>query len=67
MVNLFTNDNADFAFLLDQMGSDVLINDNPVKALITNTNLEQNYDDKKISSLSPLKRGDIVVYNGKNI
>lgn len=65
MINLFKNDNADFAFLLDQIGSDVTINDNPTRVLITNTNLEQNYDDKKISSLSPFNRGDIIVYNGK--
>lgn len=65
MINLFESSTEDFAFLLDQMGSDVLINDNPVRALITNTNLEQNYDDRRISSLSPLKRGDIVVYNNK--
>lgn len=65
MINLFDNNIDDFTFLLDQMGSDVLINNNPVKALITNTNLEQNYDDRRISSISPLKRGDIVIYNDK--
>ncbi|GIP52213.1 Ig-like domain-containing protein [Paenibacillus vini] len=65
MINLFDNGTDDFQFLLDQMGSDVTIRDNQVRALITNTNLEQNYDDKKITSLSPFSRGDIVVYNGK--
>ncbi|WP_435921275.1 Ig-like domain-containing protein [Paenibacillus sp. DYY-L-2] len=65
MFNLFQNNTDDFAFLLDQMGSDVLINDNPVKALITNTNLEQIYDDRRITSLSPFNRGDIVVFKGK--
>lgn len=65
MINLFDNGTDDFQFLLDQMGSNVTIRDNKIRALITNTNLEQNYDDKKITSLSPLSRGDIVVYNCK--
>jgi hypothetical protein len=65
MINLFDNNNEDFAFLLDQMGSDILLNDNTIRALITNTNLEQNYDDRRISSLSPLNRGDIVLFEGK--
>jgi hypothetical protein len=60
-------DTADYEFIQSQIGSDVYINDSPTvtRALITNTNLEQNYDDKKISSLSPLNRGDFVVYEGK--
>ncbi|GIP51832.1 Ig-like domain-containing protein [Paenibacillus vini] len=65
MINLFESTTEDFSFLLDQMGNDVLINDNPVKALITNTNLEQIYDDRRITSLSPFSRGDIVLFNGK--
>jgi hypothetical protein len=51
--------------LLSTLGVDVLINDNPTKALITNTNLSKDYNDKKISSLSPLNRGDFVIYEGK--
>lgn len=65
MINLFESNIDDFQFLLDQMGTDVSINDNPARALITNTALEENYDDKKISSLSPLNRGDIVLYKDK--
>lgn len=65
MINLFGSNTDDFAFLLDQMGSNVTIRDNIVKVIITNTNLEQNYDDRRITSLSPLSRGDIVFYNGK--
>lgn len=65
MINLFDNGADDFSFLLDQMGKDITINDNPDRALITNTNLEQIYDDRRITSLSPFSRGDIVVYSGK--
>ncbi|MFI2857566.1 Ig-like domain-containing protein [Paenibacillus sp. JSM ZJ436] len=62
MINLFDHDNQDYAFLMEQFGTDVLVNNNPTQAMIDNTNLEQEYDDKKISSLSPLHRGDIVIY-----
>lgn len=63
MFNLFNvDDTHDYEFMLSQMGKDVYINNSTesTKVLITNTNLEQNYDDKKISSLSSLHRGDII-------
>ncbi|MBU5441731.1 hypothetical protein [Paenibacillus sp. MSJ-34] len=56
---------GDYKYLLSTLGQDVLINDNPIRALITNTNLSKGYNDKKISSLSPLQRGDLVLYEGK--
>ncbi|GIQ66709.1 hypothetical protein PACILC2_52770 [Paenibacillus cisolokensis] len=68
MFNLFDNQNTtDFEFLLAQIGSDVYINgeETPIKAVITNTTLEANYDDRKLATLSPLKRGDIVLFNGQ--
>lgn len=67
MFNLFDNIavTSDYAYLISCMGKDVLINGNPVRALITNTNLEQNYDDKRISSLTKLSRGEIMDYEGK--
>lgn len=68
MFNLFNkSDTDDLEFIHSQIGTDVYINDSATvtRVLITNTNLAQNYDDKKISSLSPLNRGDIVVYTGE--
>lgn len=68
MFNLFEREGTDnFEFLIDQIGSDVSINEasTPTRAIVTNTNLEQNYDDRRISTMSPLNRGDIVIYNGK--
>lgn len=65
MFDLFgKSDTDDYEFIQSQIGTDVYINDSAIstRALVTNTNLEQNYDDKKISSLSPLNRGDIIVY-----
>ncbi|MEK3877153.1 Ig-like domain-containing protein [Paenibacillus sp. FSL M7-0420] len=67
MFDLFSvNDTADFEFIQSQIGTDVYINRSatPTRVVITNTNLEQNYDDKKITSLTPIHRGDIVVYEG---
>lgn len=68
MFNLFNiDDTQDFEFLLSQMGKEVIINNaiESTKVIITNTNLEDNYDDKKITSLSELNRGDIIDYDNK--
>jgi|GEM_PF-594819 len=67
MFNLFQRDNTDnFEFLLTQIGSDVTINEaaTPTRAIVTNSKAEAYHDDRKISTLSPLQRGDIVVFNG---
>lgn len=50
MVNLVNlSDTTDFEFLLSEMGSNVVVNESSTttRAIITNTNMEQNYDDKK--------------------
>jgi len=67
MFDLFNvNDTADFEFIQSQIGTDIYINRSvtPTRVVITNTNLNSGYDDKKITSLSPIHRGDIVVYEG---
>ncbi|WP_274366224.1 Ig-like domain-containing protein [Paenibacillus thermotolerans] len=56
---------TDYEYLLSAMGTDVLINGETVRTLVTNTNLEQNYDDKRISSLTPFKRGDLIEFDDK--
>lgn len=68
MINLFDlPDTTDYEYLLSQMGNEVIVNKSsiPIIAMITNTNLEQNFDDKRISSLSNFQRGDIVDYDGQ--
>ncbi len=67
MYNLFNFDAVenDYQYLISTMGQDILINEQPTRALITNTNLSKSYNDKKISSLSPIESGDIIYYNGK--
>jgi len=70
MFNIFNNETAldDFNFILSQRGEDVQINNKSenIKALITNTTLEQVYDDRKITTLHDIQRGDIIEYNNKN-
>ena len=54
----------DYKYLLSAIGTDVVKNDmDTIRVIITNTNLEQNYDDRKISSLSQIKRGDLIEYD----
>lgn len=66
MFNYFNlSDTKDYEYLLSAMGTDVLLNGSSVRALITNTNLNKDYDDKRISTLSQLKRGDLLQYEGK--
>ncbi|GAA0366848.1 Ig-like domain-containing protein [Bacillus horti] len=64
MFNLFDNDNEDFNNLLQMAGKDILINNTPARAIITNPKLNViiDYDDRYISTLSPIKRGDVIDY-----
>ncbi|KQL53108.1 hypothetical protein AN964_06010 [Heyndrickxia shackletonii] len=52
----------DFQYILDSLGIDVQINAVSTKAVITNTPVNANYDDKKINTLDVIKRGDKVTY-----
>lgn len=62
-INYFNqNDNTEFQFILNDAGTDVLVNGQPQRVLITNTNIQTHYDDKKISSIQALKCGDLVDY-----
>lgn len=69
MFNIFDSNASlnDFNFILSQRGEDIQINNKSenIKALITNTNLEQVYDDRKITTLHDIVRGDIIKYNNK--
>ncbi|GGF86397.1 Ig-like domain-containing protein [Paenibacillus aceti] len=69
MINLFDIDNeSNFQFMLDNVGRSVTVNNSPtpIKATITNTstNLNTDYDDRKISTIETLQRGDLIDYNG---
>lgn len=65
MFNLFEPID-DFSYLLDNIGKDIQINNNPVKAVISSTNINKNNDDKYISTLEPINQGDLILYNNLN-
>ncbi|MEC1715936.1 hypothetical protein [Schinkia azotoformans] len=62
MFNLFDTGTNDINYLLESAGINVSINNNSTKAIITNTPLNKFYDGKKITTLTEIKRGDIVNY-----
>lgn len=57
MVNLFQSNTDDFQYLLDSLGQNVLLNNQSVKVVITNSTLSTDVDDKKISTLTAISRG----------
>lgn len=59
------SDTKDYEYLLRSIGKDVTKNGTVIRALITNTELEQSFDDRRISSLIPFKRGDVIQYEDK--
>lgn len=68
-LNLFKTDQAtkDFQFLLDNAAYNIFINEESAKALITTPTLNRvvDYDDRYISTLNTIKRGDVITFNDK--
>lgn len=67
MFNYFEfNNPTDFQYLLNSAGQDVLIDGKSARALITNTNLTESKDNKKITTLENIECGFLIDYdNGK--
>lgn len=65
MLNYFDLTPTDYEYMLSAIGTDVVLNGSTTRVLITNKNPHNKYDDRNISSLSPLKRGDLIEYDGK--
>lgn len=66
MFNVFEPLQEDLDFLFREKGKDVLVNGSARRALIDNTNVNTDFDDKKITTLDEIKRGDLITYeNGK--
>ncbi|OLS37930.1 hypothetical protein BTR22_05315 [Alkalihalophilus pseudofirmus] len=69
MINLFDQSESsnDFQHVLDQAGHDITINEEDARAVITNVKLNINvdYDDRYISTLHDIKRGDVIDYNSR--
>ena len=57
------NNTEDFQNLLSVAGMDILINGSSTRALITNTNVNQNSDNKKITTLDSIERGFLIDYD----
>jgi len=62
-LNLFQPNENDFNYILANLGKDILINNIPIKALITNTTIKNDFNDKHISTLTELSQGDRIEYN----
>ncbi|MED0676330.1 Ig-like domain-containing protein [Aneurinibacillus thermoaerophilus] len=62
-INYFNqNDNTEFQFILNDTGTDIKINGQSKRVLITNTNIQTHYNDKKISSIEQVVCGDLIDY-----
>ncbi|MDD2192636.1 MAG: Ig-like domain-containing protein [Bacteroidales bacterium] len=63
-MNIFDLDSSDFNYMLAQVGKDLLLNGSTtIRALLSSTPVNaDNHDDKYISTLSPIKQGDLVDY-----
>lgn len=63
-VNIFQIPSDDIDYLFDHVGVNVHVNDIPTRAIITNTKVQTLADDRNITTLTPIKRGDLVDYLG---
>ncbi|WP_047155159.1 Ig-like domain-containing protein [Aneurinibacillus tyrosinisolvens] len=65
-INYFNqDDNKDFQFILDDAGTDILINRVSKRAVISQSGMGLVYDDRKISTLEAIKCGDVIDYKNK--
>src|SRR5699024_5665048 len=61
-----TNAADDINHLFDTMATDILINDAPSKAIITNINLTGETEDRNIHTLERINQGDLIIYQGEH-
>lgn len=54
----------DFEYILDCLGKEVSINGTSRLAVIGNRTINGSFDDKTISTLTPINRGDLITYGG---
>lgn len=63
-MNIFEIPQGDIDYILQNLGKNVTINGVNTRALISNTALNLEYDDKKIATIEPIHAGDIVEFDG---
>lgn len=64
-MNLFSVDTQAVQYLIETIGKDVFLNSNPRRMLVSHTPINPEYDDLKITSLSLLRRGDMIDWDGE--
>ncbi|HZK43858.1 MAG TPA: hypothetical protein VFC73_06175 [Syntrophomonadaceae bacterium] len=62
-MNILKPTENDFNFILANLGEDIFIDNNPIKAVITNTTIKTDFNDKQISTLTKINQGDRIKYN----
>lgn len=64
MVKIFEPDISSFNYMLEQVGKDLTLNGStPIRAVLSSIPVNaNNHDDKYISTLYPVKQGDLVDY-----
>jgi|SRR5690625_5115925 len=66
-MNPFMTDSADdINHLFDSIAQDILINDEPSKAIITNINLTGETEDRSIHTLERIEQGDLITYQDEH-
>lgn len=65
MINLFSTATQDTLYIFEQLGKDVFINQIERRAIISNSSISE-YEDKIISTLDKISRGDLINYNDEN-
>ncbi|WP_346234431.1 hypothetical protein MKY04_11935 [Lysinibacillus telephonicus] len=64
-VNILGVQDNDFKVFLDRAGTTIKVNNIETEAIISNTPMNE-LDDKYVSTITELKRGDHIIYNGKD-
>lgn len=64
-MNIFNTPINDWDYIIDSIGSDITINGTAARAIISNTKVEENHDDKLITTKSIIQRGNIINYADK--
>ncbi|OXS67245.1 hypothetical protein [Priestia filamentosa] len=62
MFNYFSVPINEFQFILEQMGKEILINDETRKVLLTNKTFRNEFEQYTLHSAIPFKRGDHIQY-----
>ncbi len=62
-MNPFAINEQDIQYLFESAGTDVLINDQTHKAIITNSGFNSENDERYINTLNPIHMGDLVTFN----